>query len=118
MLSAQVDINFLPVIGLSAKLDWGVQAYGTGTDYWGQVDANNNPLPAPKNENGGIVGTVTYDVTRNEFDPAFSAQEDYQPGVSGIPMQLWKTAQERRRHLRQDGIGRSRSSTASADCTP
>ncbi len=48
-------------------------------------------IPAPKNENGGIVGTVTYDVTRNEFDPAFSAQEDYQPGVSGISMQLWKT---------------------------
>ena len=30
-------------------------------------------------------------MTRNEFDPAFSAQEDYQPGVSGISMQLWKT---------------------------
>ncbi|MGZ4790285.1 MAG: hypothetical protein ACXWBO_00355 [Ilumatobacteraceae bacterium] len=88
VLSAQVDVDFLPVIGLSAKLDWGVQAYGTGTDYW----SGDGVTPAPKNENGGIVGTVTYDVTRNEFDPAFSAQEDYQPGVSGIPMQLWKTA--------------------------
>ena len=85
--SAQVDVDFLPVIGLSAKLDWGVQSYGTGTDYW-SGDPN---TAAPANENGGIVGTVTYDVTRNEFDPAFSAQEDYQPGVSGISMQLWKT---------------------------
>ncbi len=73
------------MIGLSGTIEWGVQAYGTGTDYWSGVGA------APKNENGGIVGTVTYDVTRNEFDPAFSAQEDYQPGVSGISMQLWKT---------------------------
>ena len=88
--SAQVDIDFLPVIGLSGTIDWGVQAYGTGDDYWsgGELGA------APKNENGGIVGTVTYDVTRNEFDPAFSAQEDYQPGVSGIPMQLWKTQRD------------------------
>ena len=89
VLSAQVDINFLPIIGLSAKLDWGVQAYGTGqTDYWGRGLTN----PADfKDENGAIVGTVSYDVTRNEFDPAYSAQEDYQPGVSGISMQLWKT---------------------------
>jgi hypothetical protein len=64
-----------------------VQAYGTGTDYW----SGDGVTPAPKDENGAIVGTVTYDVTRNEFDPAFSAQEDYQPGVSGIAMQLWKT---------------------------
>ena len=88
--TAQVDVNFLPVIGLSATLDWGVQAYGTGTDYW----SGDTTVAAPKNENGGIVGTVTYDVTRNEFDPAYSAQEDYQPGVSGIPMQLWKTKKD------------------------
>ena len=84
--SAQVDIAFLPIIGLSATLDWGVQPYGTGTDYWSGEGV------APKNENGGIVGTVTYDVTRNEFDPAFSAQEDYQPGIAGLSMQLWKTS--------------------------
>ena len=85
--SAQVDADFLPIIGLSAKLDWGVQAYGSGTDYW----SGDTTVAAPKDENGGIVGTVTYDVTRNEFDPAYSVQEDYQPGVAGIPMQLWKT---------------------------
>lgn len=85
--SAQVDINFLPVIGLSAKLEWGVQAFGTGSDYW----TGDGVTPAPKNENGGIVGTVSYDVTRNEFDPAYSVQEAYQPGVAGVSMQLWKT---------------------------
>ena len=85
--SSQVDINFLPIIGLSAKLEWGVQAYGTGKDYW----KGDGVTPAPKNENGGIVGTVSYDVTRNEFDPAYSVQEAYQPGVSGVSMQLWKT---------------------------
>jgi uncharacterized repeat protein (TIGR01451 family) len=87
VVSAQVDVDFLPIIGLSAHLDWGVQAYGTGTDYW----SGDGVTAAPKHENGGIVGTVTYDVTRNEFDPAFSVQEDYQPGLSGISMQLWKT---------------------------
>ncbi len=71
--TGQVDFDFLPIIGLSARIDVGVLPYGQG-------------------ENGGIAGTVTYDVTRNELDPAYSAQEDYQPGVSGIPMQLWKTA--------------------------
>ncbi len=72
VLTGQVDFDFLPIIGLSAKIDVGV-------------------LPYDQGENGGIAGTVTYDVTRNELDPAYSAQEDYQPGVSGIPMQLWKT---------------------------
>ncbi|MDP1878708.1 MAG: hypothetical protein Q8M17_14260, partial [Actinomycetota bacterium] len=75
VVSGQVDINFLPIIGLSVKIDVGVTAYVPG-------------------ENGGIAGTVTYDVTRNEFDPAYSAQEDYQPGVPGIPMQLWRTQKD------------------------
>ena len=97
VLSAQVDINFLPVIGLSAKLDWGVQAYGTGTDYW----SGDTAKPAPKDENGAIVGTVTYDVTRNEFDPAYSVQEDYQPGVSGIPDAAVEDPQVRRRSPRR-----------------
>jgi hypothetical protein len=72
VISSQVDINFLPIIGLSAKIDVGVQPYEGA-------------------ENGGIVGTVTYDVTRNEFDPAYSVQEDYQPGIPNIPVQLWKS---------------------------
>ena len=85
VLSSQVDYNFLPVFGNSVTIDFGVQAYGTVSDYRSGTGA------APANENGGIVGTVTYDVTRNELDPAYAAQEDYQPGIPGIPMQLWKT---------------------------
>ena len=73
VLTSQVDINFLPVIGLSANIDWGVQPYDQGT-------------------NGGIAGTVTYDATRNELNPRQSFAEDYQPSVSGIPMQLWGTS--------------------------
>ncbi|MEI8239726.1 MAG: hypothetical protein WCI22_09915, partial [Actinomycetota bacterium] len=86
VLTSQVDYNFLPIIGLSGRIDVGVQAYGTGTDYW----SGDGATPASKNENGGIVGTVSYDVTRNEFNPAYSLAEDYQPGVAGIPVQLWK----------------------------
>ena len=35
--------------------------------------------------NGGIVGTVSYDTTRNELDPQYAAAEDWQPGVSDVP---------------------------------
>ena len=40
--------------------------------------------PAPSGidpRNGGIVGTVSYDTTRNELDPRYAAVEDWQPGV-------------------------------------
>ncbi len=39
-------------------------------------------------QNGGIVGTVSYDVTRNEVDPQYAATEDWQPGISGVPVEL------------------------------
>jgi hypothetical protein len=71
-LGAGVDLNFLPVIGLGGHVDWGVQRYAEQT-------------------NGGIAGTVSYDVTRNEFDPAVSAAEDYQPSIPGIGVQLFAT---------------------------
>jgi hypothetical protein len=71
-LGASVDMNFLPVIGLGGHVDWGVKPYDQGT-------------------NGGIVGTVSYDVTRNEFDPSVSAAEDYQPSIPGIGVQLHAT---------------------------
>ena len=51
VLGAGVDVNLHPVIGLGGRLDWGVKAYDPGT-------------------NGGIVGTVSYDTTRNELDPS------------------------------------------------
>ncbi len=64
-----VDISVLPVIGLCGRIDWGVQPYATG-------------------ETGGIVGTVTYGVTRNELDPANSATESWQPGIPGVTVHL------------------------------
>ncbi|HET6172787.1 MAG TPA: hypothetical protein VFD90_09280 [Gaiellales bacterium] len=70
-LGGGVDLSFLPVIGLSGRVDWGVKPYSAG-------------------ENGGIVGTVTYDTTRNELDPSQSATEDYQPGIPGLQVDLFK----------------------------
>ncbi len=71
VLGQGVDVNVLPIIGLGGRLDWGVRAYDKGT-------------------NGGIVGTVSYDTTRNELDPRFAAVEDWQPGVSNIPVELFQ----------------------------
>lgn len=70
-LGAGVDLSVLPVIGLTGSVDWGVQPYTGG-------------------ENGGIVGTVTYDTTRNELDPADAATEPYQPGIPGLTTHLYK----------------------------
>ena len=40
-------------------------------------------------DNGGIVGTVSYDTTRNELDPRYAAVEDWQPGISGLTVKLY-----------------------------
>ena len=77
VLGAGVDVSQLPIIGLSSKLDWGVHAYDP-TGATGGLDPRN----------GGIVGTVSYDTTRNELDPRYAAVEDWQPGISGIPVEL------------------------------
>jgi hypothetical protein len=66
---AAVDVNVLPIIGLSGRVDWGV-------------------VPYRGLENGGIVGTISYDTTRNELDPSKGAAESYQPGVPDIPVLL------------------------------
>jgi hypothetical protein len=70
ILGAGVDVNTLPVLGLGGRVDWGVKPYDPGT-------------------NGGIVGTITYDTTRNELDPAYSVTESYQPGIPGVPVHLY-----------------------------
>ena len=70
VLGSGVDVNMLPIIGLGGRLDWGVKPYDPGT-------------------NGGIVGTVTYDTTRNELDPRFSATENWQPGVPNLNVDLY-----------------------------
>jgi len=69
-LGSLVDLNFLPIIGLGTQIDWGVRPYAAGT-------------------NGGIVGTVSYDTTRNELDPAKAASESYQPGIPDVPVRLF-----------------------------
>jgi len=71
VLGAGVDVNILPIIGLSGRLDWGV-------------------LPYARGENGGIVGTVTYDVTRNELDPRLAAAEDWQPSIPDQIVNLYQ----------------------------
>jgi len=75
LTGAAVDISILPIIGLGGRVDWGVQPYAGA-------------------ENGGIAGTVTYDTTRNELDPAAAATETYQPGIPGIKMRLFAVARD------------------------
>ena len=77
VLGAGVDVSVLPIIGLSGTLDWGVHFYDA---------AGSNGIDP---QNGGIVGSVSYDTTRNELDPRYAAAEDWQPGVSGLPVDLY-----------------------------
>ncbi|MCI4657992.1 SdrD B-like domain-containing protein [Cryobacterium zhongshanensis] len=76
---AGVDVSVLSIIGLGGTMDWGVHSYdSTGAN---GIDPRN----------GGIVGSVSYDTTRNELDPQYAASEDWQPGVSDVPVELWST---------------------------
>ena len=78
ILGAGVDVSVLPIIGLSGTMDWGVHTYDpTGSN---GIDP----------QNGGIVGTVTYDTTRNELDPRYAAAEDWQPSVSNLTVELYQ----------------------------
>jgi len=77
VLGAGVDVNTLPIIGLSGTLDWGVHPY----------DARRTNGIDP--QNGGIVGSVSYDTTRNELDPRYAAVEDWQPGVPDLTVELY-----------------------------
>jgi uncharacterized repeat protein (TIGR01451 family) len=71
VLGAGVDVGVLPILGQSGRLDWGVRPYAPGT-------------------NGGIVGTVFYDTTRNELDPRYQAVEGWAPGIPGVLVVLSK----------------------------
>ncbi|MDT5024773.1 MAG: hypothetical protein QOE61_1199, partial [Micromonosporaceae bacterium] len=75
LLGAAVDVNVLPIIGLSGTVDWGIRTYQGA-------------------ETGGIAGTVTYDTTRNELDARYAATEKYQPGIPGIPVHLYAVARD------------------------
>ncbi len=77
---AGVDVSVLPIIGLSGKLDWGVHSYDAD-GLTGGIDPRN----------GGIVGTVSYDTTRNELDARFAFVEDWQPGIPDLNVNLYAT---------------------------
>ena len=80
IMGAGVDVSVHPIIGLSGRLDWGKHTYDpTGRN---GIDPRN----------GGIVGTVSYDTTRNELDPRYAAVEDWQPSVPNLITKLWKPA--------------------------
>ncbi len=68
----------LSIIGLGGTMDWGVHAV--------RPDRATNGVDP---RNGGIVGTVSYDTTRNELDPQYAATEDWQPGISDVPVELY-----------------------------
>ena len=70
ILGAGVDLNTFHLVGLSNRIDWGIRPYDRGT-------------------NGGIVGEVVYETTRNELDPRFMATEDYEGGISGLKVDLY-----------------------------
>jgi hypothetical protein len=80
LLGPGVDVSVHPIIGLSGRLDWGKHAY----------DATGRNGIDPRN--GGIVGTVSYDTTRNELDPRYAAVEDWQPSISDLTVKLYLPA--------------------------
>ncbi|MFN8443242.1 MAG: SdrD B-like domain-containing protein [Caldilineaceae bacterium] len=75
-LGSAVDVSLLPMLGQGAQLDWGVRPYDpTGT--------------SGRPRNGGIVGTVSYEVTRNELDPRYLVVEGWQPGIPNVRVNLY-----------------------------
>ncbi len=76
VIGAGVDVSTLNIIGLSGTVDWGVQKYDAAGTKGGP-------------RNGGIVGSISYDTTRNELDPQYAVSEDWQPGVPNIPVKLY-----------------------------
>jgi hypothetical protein len=72
ILGDGVDVGFLPILGQAGRLDWGVHEYEDGT-------------------NGGIVGSVFYDVTRNEFDPRLAEAVPWSPGIPDLTLNLYAT---------------------------
>lgn len=80
LIGPGVDVSVHPIINLGGRLDWGKHVYDpTGRN---GIDPRN----------GGIVGTVSYDTTRNELDPRFAAVEDWQPSIPDLLVKLYKPA--------------------------
>ena len=76
VLGAGVDVGVLPMLGQRGRLDWGVKPYDAAGTQGGP-------------RNGGIVGTASYETTRNELDPRFLAVEGWQPGIPGLTVNLY-----------------------------
>jgi hypothetical protein len=70
ILGAGVDVGLMPVIGQSARVDWGVKPYDAGT-------------------NGGIAGTVFYETTRNELEGYLQAVEPWSVGIPDLTLDLY-----------------------------
>jgi hypothetical protein len=75
VLGNGVDVGFLPILGQSVRLDWGVRPYAPGT-------------------NGGIVGTVFYDTVRNELNARYAAPEPFGPGIPNLTVNLYATVKD------------------------
>lgn len=56
--------------GETNQIDWGKVAYGP-------------------NENGGISGVVVYDTTRGTDDPTWAGQDDWEPGIPRVQVNLY-----------------------------
>ena len=78
VLGAGVDVSVHPIIGLGGRMDWGKHVYAPFGGTSG-IDP----------DNGGIVGTVTYDTTRNELDPRYAVVEDWQPSIPNLVVKLY-----------------------------
>ncbi len=86
ILGNGVDVNVLPIIGQAGRLDWGVLPYEAGS-------------------NGGIVGSVTYDSTRNELDARHAGVEPWQPGIPGLRINLYATVKDANGNYLKDPDG-------------
>jgi IPT/TIG domain-containing protein len=99
--------------GLTTYIDWGKKSFAPG-------------------ENGGIVGIVFNDATRNELDAALEAAEDYEPGIPGVTVNLYApkldaagdplydpvTGEVQKDHLANTYVTDSYYDARPADCTP
>jgi hypothetical protein len=71
MVTALVDVSFLPIISQCGRLDWGVK-----------------PYDAASGENGGIVATAQYDDIRLKYNARQAQSLQHQPGIPDVKFEL------------------------------
>ena len=87
-LNPQIQVGGLPSRTLTGPvLTLGMQVFlgNTNVIEWGK--ANYGP-----GENGGISGMALYAITRAEDDPAYTAAEEWEPGIPRVQMALYQDA--------------------------